>query len=108
MYGRKESISVKECRKFKEFFKLLQVDFVEESEDERVSLKRGNIENFSDRPGGKTTKLKKFHLKLGTHASLGDMELPRILTIGQRRQRLTWKAILVWVHFEQDSGWSVQ
>ena len=58
MYGSKESISVKECRKFKEFFKLLQVDFAEESEDERISLKRGNMEDFSDGPGGKTTKLK--------------------------------------------------
>ena len=48
MYGSKESISVKECRKFKEFFKLLQVDFAEETEDERVSLKRGNMEDLGD------------------------------------------------------------
>ena len=65
MYGSEESISVKECRKFKEFFKLLHVDFVEESEDERVSLKRGNIENISDGPGGKTTKLKEVPSQVG-------------------------------------------
>ena len=65
MYGSKESISVKECRKFKEFFKLLQVDFAEESEDERISLKRGNMEDFSDGPGGKTAKLKEVPSQVG-------------------------------------------
>ena len=92
MYGSKESISVKEFRKFKEFFKLLQVDFAEESEDERISLKRGNMEDFSDGPGGKTAKLKEVPSQVGgslAHATLGDLELPRILTIGQRHQRLT-------------------